>query len=153
MVLSIHRPALIGPSSVTGQGNQRDWLSLLIRASFDIGVVPMEHEQDYKVLFLVPVDYVAKGVMMTSLSCSRGKVLSLSLSLSVCVCHSLCVCACVCAYVCLCVRVYVCAYVCVCACIRVCMCALIFAHQCFQDREVVGCPSVVCSALVWCAVP
>ena len=72
VIVSLHRPALIGPSSVTGQGNQRDWLSLLIRASLDIGVVPMEHMEDYRVLFLVPVDYVAKGVVMTSLSSSRG---------------------------------------------------------------------------------
>ena len=66
-----------------------------------------------------------------------------SVHVSICVCHSLCVCACVCAYVCVCVRVCMCVRTCVCACIRVCMCALIFAHQCFQDREVVGCHCVV----------
>ena len=82
----MHRPALIGPSSVTGLGNQRDWLSLLIRASFDLGVVPLEHEQDYKMLYLVPVDYVARGVLMTSLGVHRGKVWC------VCVCV-VCVCA------------------------------------------------------------
>ena len=85
----MHRPALIGPSSVTGLGNQRDWLSLLIRASFDLGVVPLEHEQDYKMLYLVPVDYVARGVLMTSLGVHRGKVWC------VCVC-GMCVCKWIC---------------------------------------------------------
>lgn len=123
VIVSVHRPALIGPSSTTGQGNQRDWLSLLIRASLDIGVVPMEHEEDYKMLFLVPVDYVAKGVVMTSLGCSRG-------TYSKVVCVWMCACMCM---TCVCVRACVLAWVRVCVCVNMFTVYTVNWRQCYRQ--------------------
>ena len=60
---------------MTGQGNHRDWLSLMIRASFDIGVVAIDSGKEYKLGAVVPVDYVARGVVATSLGLGRGKVI------------------------------------------------------------------------------
>ena len=100
------RPGLIGPHSVTGEGNKEDWFNLLLSAILEIGLLPTSSFFTSSKLHLIPVDYVSKGVAAVSL---RG---STDNGTCVCVCVHACVRAC--AFVCL------CAYVCMCLCV-VCM--------------------------------
>lgn len=58
---------MIGPHTVTGHANMRDWVCWLVRGLAELGIYPIGVGCDEKEIYWVPVDQVAKAVVLLSL--------------------------------------------------------------------------------------
>lgn len=66
------RPGLIGPHRDTGHANLQDWVCWLVRGCVRVGLVPTGQGCDNKEIHWVPVDQVAKAIILISSEVNRG---------------------------------------------------------------------------------
>ncbi|KAI6648026.1 hypothetical protein LOD99_8353 [Oopsacas minuta] len=65
---SVSRPGLIGPHSVTGDTNLRDWTTYLVYSLFKLGLSPFSSTDSSlnSIISHTPVDYVARSIIYIS---------------------------------------------------------------------------------------
>ena len=68
----IFRPGLIGPHSVTGHANFQDWVCWLVRGLVRLAMMPTGQDCEEKIIHWVPVDQVAKAIILISCGIKRG---------------------------------------------------------------------------------
>jgi thioester reductase-like protein len=73
--ITINRPAMIAGSTLTGHCNDHDWVSRFICGCIQLGVW-MDHDGDQGDVDWIPVDYVAKAIVVLALHSSVSSLSS-----------------------------------------------------------------------------